>query len=43
MRAPCAFRGMLLWLLFGAAAMIGFYNPADGPGFVKGDPFFGNR
>jgi tripartite ATP-independent transporter DctM subunit len=27
--------GMLLWLSFGATAMIGVYNLAGGPGFVK--------
>lgn len=28
--------GMLLWLSFGATAMIGVYNLAGGPAFVKG-------
>ena len=27
--------GMLLWLSFGATAMIGVYNLAGGPGFIR--------
>ncbi|HTS53264.1 MAG TPA: TRAP transporter large permease subunit [Burkholderiales bacterium] len=35
-RQTMATCGMLLWLSFGATAMIGVYNLAGGPGFVHG-------